>query len=198
MSTTPRPTPALDEIARRRFWNMTTRNPITACWEYTGTINHDGYGQFQTAGSSWMAHRIAYALHHGAVPEGLVIDHLCRNRKCVRPTHLEAVTSVENVMRGLATKTHCPRGHDLRDQNLIPALKHRGRACRSCDIVGRKARKMNLAGVERERYIKKYGDVKFYNLTGAWPTQELDPNPYRKSATARVFGTQGLPVRKAA
>ncbi|MEU6204615.1 HNH endonuclease signature motif containing protein [Micromonospora musae] len=85
------------------------------------------------------AHRAAYYLFVGEVAEGLELDHLCRQRRCVNPNHLEPVTGRENVLRGVgltaknATKTHCPRGHELAPGNLVPSQLKRGyRSCLRC------------------------------------------------------------------
>lgn len=70
------------------------------CWEWQHTLSRDGYGQMSVDGRNRMAHRISYELYVGAIPRGLTLDHLCRNRRCVRPSHLEAVTQRENFHRG--------------------------------------------------------------------------------------------------
>lgn len=91
------------------------------CRVWTGYRTPDGYGRMTVNGATQGAHRVAYELFVGAIPKGLVIDHLCRNRACVNPLHLEVVTNRENILRGEghaaqnARKTHCIRGHDLTD-----------------------------------------------------------------------------------
>ena len=102
------------------------------CWEWTGARS-GGYGRFSFGGRIAYAHRIAYEIWVGPIPEGLQIDHLCRNRACVRPDHLEPVTHKENILRGVgltakhAVKTHCPHGH------LYDGRDNRGkRICRRC------------------------------------------------------------------
>lgn len=104
------------------------------CWEWTGVRTSDGYGQIY--GRMQMAHRVMYELLVGPIPEGLELDHLCRNPWCVRPDHLEPVTTRENVLRGVgisavnARKTECLKGHSLSGENLY---LHRGkRRCRTC------------------------------------------------------------------
>ena len=92
------------------------------CWEWVG-CTHNGYGITFHHGKNVRAHRYYYEREHGPIPEGLQLDHLCRNRKCVRPGHLEAVTRKENILRGIgptaihARKTHCPQGHPYTAEN---------------------------------------------------------------------------------
>ncbi|MGE9696677.1 HNH endonuclease signature motif containing protein [Streptomyces sp. CH6] len=94
----------------------------STCWAWQRTLDRDGYGQFhaKTQGRSNLlsAHRVAWMIHHGhPIPDGLTIDHLCRNRACVNPQHMETVTHKVNTLRGYnpcainARKTHCPQGH---------------------------------------------------------------------------------------
>jgi hypothetical protein len=92
----------------------TPREP-DGCWSWTGSRTGDGYGQFRD-GKVKRAHRVSHELFVGHIPEHFDVDHKCRNRGCVRPDHLEAVTTLENCRRGgarnhNAVKTHCPRGH---------------------------------------------------------------------------------------
>lgn len=106
------------------------------CWKWTSSLMH-GYGRFRLAGVKIRAHRFAYVTSVGPIPDGLVLDHLCRTRSCVNPAHLEPVTIGENVMRGQtigarnAVKTHCPAGHPYVGDNLyvMPSGK---RVCRQC------------------------------------------------------------------
>ncbi len=100
-----------------RFWKLVDKTD--KCWNWNGSRNADGYGQFHRNGSNIGAHRYSYELNVDKIPEGLVIDHLCRNRSCVNPAHLEPVTQKENCLRGTspwannARKTHCKYGHLL-------------------------------------------------------------------------------------
>ena len=123
-----------------KFYSLVCVND-DGCWEWGGSRHFLGYGEFRWAGRKGKAHRFAYEWFVGAIPTGLELDHLCRERSCVNPDHLEAVTHRENVLRGegLAAKnilkTHCPRGHPYLGDNIrrTPA-NPRGRFCRQCGL----------------------------------------------------------------
>lgn len=109
----------------------------SGCWEWTGTRISSGYGQFSVRSKRVLAHRWAYAHYIGPIPEGLSLDHLCRNRACCNPQHVEPVTHRENVHRGKApaavnaARTHCKHGHPLTGSNLQVRPDGR-RACLAC------------------------------------------------------------------
>lgn len=100
------------------FWKRVDRSGgDDACWEWRGGLTTWGYGHFRLGEKHAGSHRVAYELIRGVIPEGLVIDHLCRNRRCCNPWHMEVVTNRENLLRGNGfsgrnvRKTHCPKGH---------------------------------------------------------------------------------------
>jgi hypothetical protein len=107
------------------------------CWEWAGAHNRDGYGTAYKDGRPQGAHRVIYELLVGPIPDGLQIDHLCRNRGCVNPAHMEPVTKKVNLLRGegvgarFARKTHCANGHpfDAENTRITPAGY---RVCRTC------------------------------------------------------------------
>lgn len=107
------------------------------CWRWTGALNPGGYGRITVEGRTRPAHRIAYELLIGPIPEGLSIDHLCRTPACVNPEHMEPVPIRENILRGNnppatnARKTHCKNGHPFAGENLV--LRPDGhRECQTC------------------------------------------------------------------
>lgn len=127
---------AIDEAglpAEVRFWSRVEKTD--GCWLWAGYPT-GGYGRIRVDGRRMAAHRFAYELLVGPIPDGLVIDHLCRNPLCVNPAHLEATTQQINVLRGEAPPAHqakqdrCLRGHLLSGDNLI--IRRRRRECRTC------------------------------------------------------------------
>ena len=118
---------------------------MTSCIEWAGSRNRDGYG---VVGGE-MAHRRVYELEVGPIPPGLELDHLCRNRACVNPEHLEPVTHAENVARSFpATKPACKNGHEFTPENTyaIPPRRRGGkRQCRECNRIAARRYKQKKA-----------------------------------------------------
>ena len=130
----------LEEIARRFWYRVATTED--GCWEWMGGTDRDGYGQMKVLSegkiTTMRAHCVSYMLHRDEIPAGLQLDHLCRNRRCVNPTHLEIVTGSQNNSRSgspsamNARKTHCIHGHEFNKQNTRIS-KEGFRRCRSCE-----------------------------------------------------------------
>ncbi len=108
------------------------------CWEWTGKAAKTGYGIVSHNDKQQLVHRFVWEQLVGEIPDGLQIDHLCRNRLCCNPDHLEPVTSLENSRRGQSwshntSKTHCPKGHPYSGRNLITRTdRGNGRECQTC------------------------------------------------------------------
>lgn len=118
----------------REFWDLI--EVTDGCWLWTGYIDRGGYGRH---GRHGYAHRMMYEMAVAPIPDGLVIDHLCKVRHCVNPDHMDSVTNAENSMRGdgpmaeKARQTHCIHDHEFTPENT---LNHGGRrACRECNRI---------------------------------------------------------------
>lgn len=117
-------------------------NKTETCWFWTGAVQSKGYGNYK----SKLAHRVSYEKYVGKIPEGLTLDHLCRNKLCVNPAHLEPVTQYENNMRGESPtaknkkKTHCSSGHELSEENIRVVKRVDGmrRHCKICERAHKK------------------------------------------------------------
>ena len=128
-----------------RFWAKVNKRPDGECWLWVAELDVGGYGRFWVGrenGRNCMAHRFAYELLVGPIPNGLQLDHLCRNRACVNPSHLEPVTARENVRRGVnqvarnMVKDRCLRGHEFTAENTYTLVRPDGsgwRCCRACN-----------------------------------------------------------------
>lgn len=119
----------------RTFWSKVDKTGD--CWLWTGTRNQKGYGRAELGGRRTGAHRVAWLRSGRDIPEGMQLDHLCRNRACVNPGHLEVVNNRTNVLRGHTLpalniqKTHCVNGHAYSVENTR-YRKDGSRLCRVC------------------------------------------------------------------
>ncbi|MCT9090599.1 HNH endonuclease [Streptomyces sp. ASQP_92] len=122
------------------------------CWEWIGTRDRYGYGQMWVDGRYRSTHRLAYERLRGPIPDGLEIDHLCRNRACANPDHLEPVTHRTNILRGVsfaackARQTHCIHGHAFTSATVYRA-PNGTRKCRPCRTTANQRYRRRRAGV---------------------------------------------------
>ena len=127
-----------NKSALDRFWPKVLKTE--SCWIWTKSINESGYGKFNSpAGYSNLAHRFAYQALTGSIPDDLPLDHLCRNRRCVNPEHLEPVALAENKRRGLNFRlangmdNSCVNGHEYTPENTyVNPNKPNDIRCRRC------------------------------------------------------------------
>jgi hypothetical protein len=138
-----------------RFWSNVDASGD--CWEWTGRTGLNGYGRFQNGQRANMAHRWAWEHLVGQIPEGMQIDHLCRNHPCVNPDHLRVVTPLENaaagygIIRANLQKTHCPKGHPLTPGNLVRRRNRTHRYCLTCKRASNREVMRRLALRRREQ-----------------------------------------------
>ena len=125
-----------------RFDEKWMPEPNTGCWLWVASIGSHGYGQIHANGYPVLAHRLSYEMHRETIPEGMTIDHLCRQKVCVNPDHMETVTLAENLRRadhkagipkGRYKATHCAKGHSY----LITAKFNRSERRRYCSVCYR-------------------------------------------------------------
>ena len=145
----------LNEKQLKNFWGKVEFT--TDCWNWKGATNGIGYGQFGVNYKLLLVHRLIYKIYHCEIPEGLTIDHLCRNKLCVNPNHLEVVTNMENNLRGYslsaqnARKINCIKGHPLNGDNLY---KYKNmRQCKIC--ISEKSKFQN----HKKQAFKRIGEL---------------------------------------
>lgn len=120
----------------RRILDHVSISESTGCWEWTGRLNPKGYGKIH-ADRYRRVHRVAYECFVGPLIEGLTIDHLCKNKRCVNPKHLEQVTLAENMARAGLTLhggSHCMRGHEFTEDNIYWRADKGTRECKRCRL----------------------------------------------------------------
>lgn len=134
--------------------------PTTGCWLWIASTTWGGYGQVAVNRKPKAAHRVVYRLLRGEIPDRMTCDHLCRNRACVNPDHIEIVTQRINLLRGVgrtainASRTHCPQGHVYDEHNTGRARKG-SRYCKTCirlrvrDYYARKRAERRRDGTSR-------------------------------------------------
>lgn len=171
-----------------RLQEKYTVDEVTGCWVWHAAVSPGPppgkwpYGIMQFNGKMQMAHRVSYQLHRGPIAEGMQLDHLCRNTRCVNPAHLEPVTAKENIRRGKNPRreqTHCLNGHPLSGDNLY--LKPSGRReCRIC--------RAEQWGAFKERHgrTNKTIEEKRANMSSVWIEHNGEMKP--RSQWAADFG----------
>jgi len=126
----------------QRFLQKITINS-NGCWVWTGRLDYYGYGTMKVINKTKKSHRFIYEYYHGMICPDLTIDHLCRNKACSNPIHLEQVTNRENILRGNnpaainARRTHCIHGHKYCTQNAYTPFKGQ-RRCKWCTLKNNK------------------------------------------------------------
>ena len=134
----------------KRFWDKVEIASLYGCWEWMAAKNHKGYGEFRLDGKVQRAHRVAYELVRGSIPEGLEIHHQCRNRACVHPYHIEPIDHKTHV-----SKEYCPVGHRRSPNNLY------GVHCKTCQLTRKREHYQEHREEiveKRRKYREMYGD----------------------------------------
>lgn len=136
------------------FWCRVDLSDRAGCWPWTGSLNPWGYGRAwcRSERATRFAHRLSYQALVGPVPVGLSLDHLCRNKSCVNPAHLEPVTTRENLLRGRAHAVKRPPSPTCQRGHLYDGVNNRGdRTCSACSKIRHKRRQYRLSQREALR-----------------------------------------------
>lgn len=187
---------ATGDMYRDRLRAKYTVDGSTGCWVWNGAKGDLGYGVFRYQGRNQPVHRASYKMHKGEIPKGLVLDHLCRNPSCINPDHLEPVTQLENVNRGVsaqtkraaaAAKTHCRNGHPYSENEIFVGAKNK-RRCKQCqrekalaeyyanhEVNKAKGRVSKRKAWAAKRGTKELGRREGIEITAARPNDNLVP-----------------------
>lgn len=136
----------IPDFSLTRFEKFISKDQSTGCWNWDGCLNQKGYDMFNINNHAYMSHRVAYTKFKNKIAAGKVLDHKCRNRKCVNPDHLREVSpkinALENSLGASAinnNRTHCKKGHEFTKENTRITLVKTGkgvmRQCRACAKV---------------------------------------------------------------
>lgn len=138
--------PISGKTPAERFLRQLEKIKCEGCWEWRHSFTSAGYGKFRVDDRWLLSHRVSYEINVGPIPDGLQIDHKCRNRKCVNPAHMEPVTQRENILRGDSMVRplleRCRRGHELTGDN-IATDRNGERRCLICRRASRRTANRN-------------------------------------------------------
>lgn len=168
----------------------------TLCWNWNLCKNKDGYGVFRPDNkAAWRTHRLVYTLFYGPIPEGMVIDHLCYNRKCCNPEHLDCVSSQENTRRATAhhnlgqmrqRRTHCVKGHLYTEKSTKWVTGTSGNSHRRClDCYRNKLKKQRERNIKPTRTHCKHGHEFTPENTCSYPNGKFYCRTCQKQATEK-------------
>ncbi len=153
----------VEDQNEERFWSKV--NKTEGCWLWTACVFHHGYGQFMAIRGSKYAHRYSYELAHGAIPAGMEAHHICKNRACVNPAHLELLSKSDHARlhasiqdrtrfrvprKNKTLKTHCCHGHELTPENTRVRVSNGWRSCKTCEK--QRYQKSNLQPLEHQTF----------------------------------------------
>lgn len=169
-----KPIPSLSPDQEHRFWERVGVDmyDVAACWPWKGRVNREGYVSIGLGSRSFFAHRVAYTLTRGPIPDGLTIDHTCGNRRCMNPAHMEPVSASENVKRRVASVTG-PSKYQPRKRTAERYSRRRERGmCVQCNTPSEKYRCDRCGAIHNERSKVRRSTAQRRNQTAASDSQE--------------------------